>query len=414
MGTMRRPAEPTGTARDGTAPRRPGRRLWAALVAWYRGLPAGPRGPIAWGAGLAALLAYPFLDRAWNLQTLNAVTDAAVFVVLALGLNIVVGYAGLLDLGYAAFFAIGAYATGIFTWPPHGLEWNFWVVLWISVAVAAFFGVLIGAPTLRVRGDYLAIITLAFGEIVPIAFRNLWYIDIRVGSWVLLENFNLTNGPQGMNPVGRPSILGFEFSFDPLPWYFLILAIGGFAIFASSRLEDSRIGRAWMAIREDETAADCMGVDPIRTKLLAFALGASFSGFAGAVYAAKLQAIFPELFRFQVSIMILCMVILGGMGSIKGVVIGGMFIMFFDRVILAQSTQLVRGLGRAIGLPALTTVDLTLWRWFFFGLTLIIVMVLKPEGLFPSAQRAAELHAGEEAPEGEPPADEQAAAIEGA
>lgn len=348
--------------------------------------------------GLAALLGYPFLDRALNLQTLNAVTDAAVFVVLALGLNIVVGYAGLLDLGYAAFFAIGAYATGIFTWPAHGLEWNFWVVLWISVAVAAFFGVLIGAPTLRVRGDYLAIITLAFGEIVPIAFRNLWNIDIRIGPWVLVENFNLTNGPQGMNPVGRPSILGFEFGFDPLPWYFLILAIGGLAIFASRRLEDSRIGRAWMAIREDETAADCMGVDPIRTKLLAFALGASFSGFAGAVYAAKLQAIFPELFRFQVSIMILCMVVLGGMGSIKGVVIGGMFILFFDRVVLAQSTQLVRALGRAVDLPALATVDLALWRWFFFGLTLIIIMVLKPEGLFPSARRAAELHPGEEEP----------------
>jgi branched-chain amino acid transport system permease protein len=411
MGLMRRRGDATGTGRDDAV--LPGaRRPWAALVARYRGLPAGLRGLIAWGAAAAVLLGYPFLDRAWNLQTLNAVTDAAVFVVLALGLNIVVGYAGLLDLGYAAFFAIGAYATGIFTWPPHGLEWNFWAVLWISVAVAAFFGVIIGAPTLRVRGDYLAIITLAFGEIVPIAFRNLWLIDIRIGPWVLVENFNLTNGPQGMNPVGRPSILGFEFSFDPLPWYFLILAIGAFAIFAARRLEDSRIGRAWMAIREDETAADCMGVDPIRTKLLAFALGASFSGFAGAVYAAKLQAIFPELFRFQVSIMILCMVILGGMGSIKGVVIGGMFIMFFDRVVLAQSTQLVRAVGRTVGLPALATADLTLWRWFFFGLTLIIVMVLKPEGLFPSAQRAAELHVGEEAPEGEPSAPEPAAAIE--
>ncbi|MBI5166290.1 MAG: branched-chain amino acid ABC transporter permease [candidate division NC10 bacterium] len=393
MGWTQRPV--TNRKRAGPQGRN---RLWQpALARW---LPPKQRRVIAWASGLIALVAYPFIDKALNLQTLNAATDAAVFVVLALGLNIVVGYAGLLDLGYAAFFAIGAYATGIFTWPAHGLEWNFWLVIWISVAVAAIFGIIIGAPTLRVRGDYLAIITLAFGEIVPIAIRNLWNIDIRIGNYVLLENFNLTNGPQGLNPVGRPWIFGFEFGFDPLPWYFLILIIGGLSILAMTRLQDSRLGRAWMAIREDETAADCMGVDPIRTKLLSFALGASFSGFAGAIYAAKLQAIFPELFRFQVSIMILCMVILGGMGNIKGVVIGGMFIMFFDRVILAQSTQLVRTLGRSLNIASLTTVDLQLWRWFFFGMTLIIVMVLRPEGLFPSAQRAAELHEKEESLEG--------------
>ncbi len=345
--------------------------------------------------GAICLLIYPFVDQALNLQTLYAVTDAAVFVVLALGLNIVVGYAGLLDLGYAAFFAIGAYTTGILTWPAHGLEWNFWIVLWLSVVVAALFGVIIGAPTLRARGDYLAIITLAFGEVIPIAFRNLWNLDIRIGGWVLLENFNLTNGPQGLNPVGRPRIFGFEFGFDPLPWYFLILGIGVLVVLASHRLEHSRLGRAWVAIREDETAAACMGVDPIRTKLLAFALGASFSGFAGAFYAAKLQAIFPELFRFQVSIVILCMVILGGMGSIKGVVIGGMFILFFDRVILAQSTQVVRGLGRILNVTPLMNVDLQLWRWLCFGATLIVVMVLRPEGLFPSQRWRAELHATE-------------------
>jgi branched-chain amino acid transport system permease protein len=310
-------------------------------------------------------------------------------------LNIVVGYAGLLDLGYAAFFAIGAYTTGILTWPPHGLEWNFWVVMWVGVAVAALFGVLIGAPSIRARGDYLAIITLAFGEVIPIALRNLWKLEIRIGNWVLVEGFNLTNGPQGLNPVGRPRILGFEFGFDPLPWYFLILVIGGLVIFASHRLENSRLGRAWLAIREDETAATCAGIDPVKTKLLAFALGASFSGFAGAFYAAKLQAIFPELFRFQVSVMILCMVILGGMGNIKGVVLGGMFIMFFDRVILVQSTQLVRAVAHTLSLDFLARIDLQLWRWFFFGATLITVMVLKPEGLVPSAVRRAELR-GEE------------------
>src|SRR6266568_3954145 len=208
----------------------------------------------------ASLLLYPFLDRALGFQTLNAVTDAAVYVVLALGLNIVVGYAGLLDLGYAAFFAIGAYTTGILTWPPHGLELNFWWAMLCSVPVAALFGVILGAPTLRVRGDYLAIITLAFGEIVPIAFRNLWHIDIRIGGWTLVENFNLTNGPQGLNQVGRPHLFGYEFGFAPLSCYSIILAVGFLVIVTKARLENSRLGRAWMAIREDEVAADCMGV----------------------------------------------------------------------------------------------------------------------------------------------------------
>jgi branched-chain amino acid transport system permease protein len=353
---------------------------------------------LARSAGLAALLLFPFVDLLCNLQLVNAVTDAAVFVILALGLNIVVGYAGLLDLGYAAFFAIGAYTTGILTWPPHGLELNFWWAMLLSVPVAALFGIILGAPTLRVRGDYLAIITLAFGEIVPIAFRNLWHIDLRLGNWTLVENFNLTNGPQGLNPVGRPSLFGYEFGFEPTPWYFLILAVGLLVIMTKSRLEHSRLGRAWMAIREDEVAADCMGVDPIKTKLLAFALGASFAGLAGAVYASKLQAIFPELFRFQVSIMLLCIVIMGGMGNLKGVILGGMCIMFFDRVVLAQSTQWVRSLGKLLGSDPLARVDLSLWRWFFFGLTLIIVMVLRPEGLWPGARRA-----------GTPPVSEEAA-----
>jgi branched-chain amino acid transport system permease protein len=353
---------------------------------------------LRWVGMAVLLLIYPFLDGALNLQTLSAVTDAAVYVVLALGLNIVIGYAGLLDLGYAAFFAIGAYTVGIFTWPGHGLEWNFWIVMWMSVAVCAMFGVIIGSPTLRLRGDYLAIVTLAFGEIVPISIRNLWHVDLRLGDWVLVENFNLTNGPQGLNPVGRPTVFGFEFGFDPLPWYYLILAIACLTVYVSRQLERSRLGRAWMAIREDETAADCMGINPTRTKLLAFALGAAFSGLGGAFFAAKLQAIFPELFRFQVSIMLLCMVILGGMGNIGGVVIGGMIILLFDRVILAQATPLVRGLGQLLAIPALQTVDVQLWRWFFFGATLIIVMVLRPEGLFPSSRRAAELHGdGEEA-----------------
>lgn len=359
------------------------------MLARWQALPLKKRQWLARGAGIALLLLFPVVDLLLHLQLLNAVTDAAVFVVLALGLNIVVGYAGLLDLGYAAFFAIGAYTTGILTWPPHGLELNFWWAMILSVPVAALFGVILGAPTLRVRGDYLAIITLAFGEIVPIAFRNLWNLDIRVGGWTLVEHLNVTNGPQGLNPVGRPHLFGYEFGFEPLPWYFLVLALGALVILVKSRLADSRLGRAWMAVREDEIAADCMGINPIQTKLLAFALGASFAGLAGSIYAAKLQAIFPELFRFQVSIMLLCVVILGGMGNLRGVILGGMCIMFFDRVVLAQSTELIRGLGKLTGSAFLVRADLSLWRWFFFGITLMVVMILRPAGLWPSAQPTA-------------------------
>jgi branched-chain amino acid transport system permease protein len=357
---------------------------------------------LTWAFWTPLLLALPLVDKTFKWGIVNDVTDVLVLVILALGLNIVVGYAGLLDLGYAAFFAIGAYTAGVLTWPAHHLEWNFWIVIWAAVIVAAFWGIIIGTPTLRLRGDYLAIVTLAFGEIVPVAIRNLGSVNIGIGPWRLLTDFNLTNGVQGLNPVGRPWIGGFEFSFDPTPWYYLILMIAALVIFASARLQDSRLGRAWMALREDETAADFMGVDPVRTKLSAFAIGASFSGFAGAFYAAKLQAIFPELFKFNLSIMILCMVILGGMGNIRGVVIGGMLLQLFDRVILTQTTIFARSVGETLHIAPLAKIDLSLWRWFFFGLTMVVVMVLKPEGLFPSAARRAELHAAdEEAPQPE-------------
>jgi branched-chain amino acid transport system permease protein len=370
--------------------------IWQSLTVPWRSLTARQRRILTWTLSIVLLLIFPPVDKAFNWGVVNDVTDVLVLVILALGLNIVVGYAGLLDLGYAAFFAIGAYTTGILTWPGHPLEWNFWVVIWAAVVVAALCGIVIGTPTLRLRGDYLAIVTLAFGEIVPVVMRNLGSVSIGVGPWRLVSDFNLTNGVQGLNPVGRPSILGFKFGFDPDPWYYLILVIAALIILASARLQNSRIGRAWMALREDETAADCMGVDPIRTKLLAFAIGASFSGFAGAFYAAKLQAIFPELFKFNLSVMILCMVILGGMGNIKGVVIGGMLLQLFDRVALTQTTVFARFVGRTLDIAPLTTIDLSLWRWFFFGLAMVVIMVLKPEGLFPSAARRAELHAAEE------------------
>ena len=341
---------------------------------------------LRWTALVAALLAYPFVDQALGLQTVHAVSDGMIYVLLALGLNIVVGYAGLLDLGYAAFFAIGAYAMGLLNSPVlgsplYGYPWSFWVCIWIAAAVSALLGTAIGAPTLRVRGDYLAIITLGFGEIIPVAIRNLGDITIDIGGWRPIERLNLTGGENGVNPIGRPHLPGVPFETDPVPWYFLILVIGVLSLWAMNRLRDSRLGRAWMAIREDETAADCTGVNPISTKLLAFALGASFSGFAGSVYAAKLQAITPGAFEFQVSIMLLCMVVLGGAGSLKGVILGGMLITIFDRVALSQMTFFVRWVGRATGVQVLAVADVTLWRWFFFGLGLVLVMLLKPEGL---------------------------------
>ena len=301
-----------------------------------------------------ALIAYPFVDRALGFQTVHAVSDGMIYVLLALGLNIVVGFAGLLDLGYAAFFAIGAYAMGLLNSPVlgsplYGYPWSFWVCLWLAAAASALLGVMIGAPTLRVRGDYLAIITLGFGEIIPVAIRNLGDVTIQIGDWRPVDRLNLTGGENGVNPIGRPYLPGVPFETDPVPWYFLILVIGALSIWAMTRLRDSRLGRAWMAVREDETAADCTGVNPIATKLLAFGLGAWFSGFAGSVYAAKLQAITPGAFEFQVSIMLLCMVVLGGAGSIKGVILGGMLITLFDRVVLSQTTFFVRWVGRTIG-----------------------------------------------------------------
>jgi branched-chain amino acid transport system permease protein len=351
---------------------------------------------------VGALVAYPFVDHALRIQTIHAVSDGMIYVLLALGLNIVVGYAGLLDLGYAAFFAIGAYAMGLLNSPLlgsplYGHAWSFWVVIWVSAVVSAALGIVIGAPTLRVRGDYLAIITLAFGEIIPVAFRNMGDVTIEIGGWRPIEKLNMTGGENGVNPVGRPYLPGVHFESDPIPWYFLILIIGAASLWAMNRMRDSRLGRAWMAIREDETAADCMGVNPIKTKLLAFALGASFSGFAGSFYAAKLQAITPGAFEFQVSIMLLCMVVLGGMGSLKGVIFGGMLITLFDRILLAELTFLVRWIGRSVGLAALTTVDLTLWRWFFFGLGLVIVMLFKPEGLAVRRTRPPRIEVDEQA-----------------
>ena len=274
---------------------------------------------------------------------------------------------------------------------------------------------------MRLRGDYLAIVTLGFGEIVPVVFRNLTGVRLyepisQIFATVLnrpeialcllgcTKPFNLTGGEAGINPIGRPylPIIG---SFSPsnyYPWYYLILLLVVFAYFMISRLRDSRLGRAWGAIREDELAASAMGVNLVQTKLAAFAMGATFSGFAGAFYASYISAIFPSVFDFSVSVIILCMVILGGLGNMTGVIVGSIIITAADRLYLPQIAQVLKGFLNTSVLPNIsnvalkdfiaTSLDPLQMRLFLFGLTLVIMMIVRPEGLVPNAVLQAELH----------------------
>jgi len=337
------------------------------------------RNQVLFGIFAAFVLLYPLLDRTPGWNRMGSMNPILIFVLLALGLNIVVGFAGLLDLGYAAFFAIGGYTAAFLTAPQSPLPFrtDFWLALIVSFFVAAVFGVILGMPTLRLRGDYLAIVTLAFGEIVPRAFLNLE---------------KLTNGSKGMNPIGRPHAAQYELlASDQVPWYYLIVAISAFSVFVIMRLYDSRLGRAWMAMREDEIAAASMGIDLVKTKLLAFSLGASFSGFGGALYASMLQFIDPFQFDFSISIMLLSMIILGGIGNIWGVMFGGLLMGAFNFIWVETATPWVRGFGSALGLPFLESVDLSNSKLMLFGLALVLMMLIRPEGIFPSAQRRAEL-----------------------
>ena len=367
------------------------------------------------------LIIFPLVDQVAQTNWTATVIQIQIFIILALGLNIVVGYAGLLDLGYAAFFAIGAYTTGLLSSPQINLQWNFWLVIPIAAAVAAIAGVLLGAPTLRLRGDYLAIVTLGFGEIVPVVFRNLTAVRIEepISKIVAMitgrpemaicligcdRPINLTGGEAGINPIGRPELpfIGTFTTSNYFPWYYLILFLVVFSYFVIGRLHDSRLGRAWAAIREDELAASAMGINLVRTKLLAFAMGATFSGFAGSFYAAYISAIFPSVFDFSVSVIILCMVILGGLGNMTGVILGGIIIMGADRLFLPQLAQVLKGILNTSVLPNIaspqwrdflaTTLDPIQMRLFLFGLTLVVMMIVRPEGLIPDRMRQAELH----------------------
>jgi branched-chain amino acid transport system permease protein len=335
-------------------------------------LPAALREPKTQVAlAFAAAIVLPFVGH--NGGFTNFLADAGAFVLLALGLNIVVGFAGLLDLGYAAFFAIGSYAFAMLASPQFGIHLPFWLVLFVASGIAAVFGILLGAPTLRLRGDYLAIVTLGFGEIVPQTFLNL-------AQW--------TGGPNGISSLDQPAIFSYKFGFDALPYYFMVLGLIAFAVWIANNLRTSRLGRAWMAIREDELAAAHMGINTTTTKLAAFAMGASFSGLAGCALASKLQLVSPDQFGFNVSVFILAMLVLGGMGNIPGVIVGSLILSALERFILPQGTNFLHGLG-------FTSVDLSNSRFLIYGVILVMMMLFRPEGLIPSGQRKAELHAAD-------------------
>jgi branched-chain amino acid transport system permease protein len=337
----------------------------------------------------------------------------ATFAILALGLNIVMGFAGLLDLGYVAFYAIGAYTTAFLASSHFGIHISWWIVLWIAVAAAAIFGVMLGAPTLKLRGDYLAIVTLGFGEIVRLVFRNLGDITVRLpeflgGAYLLGSaegGANLTGGNVGINPIDPPIIP------IPGPWgpaivfsnqnviasWYLVLALLAITFFICRRLRDSKLGRAWMAIREDETAAAAMGINTVTTKLLAFSLGASFSGFAGAFTGAYNTAIFAETFSYNVSILVVIIIILGGIGSLRGVVIGAFALLYVDRTLLPWLGDNIvndpmHNLGVSTGQQILADFKLTTYNYLLFGIVLVIMMIRRPEGLFPDAGAKAEMH----------------------
>lgn len=313
------------------------------------------------------LLGFPFLDR--NNSHVDFMANAGAFVLLALGLNIVVGMAGLLDLGYAAFFAIGSYSYAMLASQQFGLHVPFWVMLFLASIIAAIVGLLLGAPTLRLRGDYLAIVTLGFGEIVPQTFLNL---------------AQYTNGPNGISSLDQPSLFGHAFGFSATPYYYTLLMLIVVGILVAVNLQKSRLGRAWMAIREDELAARHMGINTTAAKLSAFALGASFSGVAGVAYAAKLSLVSPDQFQFNVSVLVLSMLVLGGMGNIAGVIVGSFVLSFINSFLLPQSTNLAHSVG-------LVNVDFTNYRFMLYGVILVAMMLFRPEGLIPSRQRKAEL-----------------------
>jgi branched-chain amino acid transport system permease protein len=366
-----------------------------------------------WGILVLALaVLFPFLAGSGSF--LDASTQTLAYVIMALGLNIVVGFAGLLDLGYVAFYAIGAFVIGWFgsqqfpdvnggkgihilvsdrsTFQPKldggkldiaGIHINFFIVLFIAMAVTAMWGVLLGAPTLRLRGDYLAIVTLAFGEIVPRVFENSTSGLFGIGST------DFSHGRQGITPIDTinlpwsHNLLYTDANLKPAYWVALGMVL--FTIFVNRRLRDSRLGRAWIAVREDEVAAASMGINLVRTKLWAYAIGAAFGGFAGVFLGSYNNTVNVDQFEFGISVFVLAMVIVGGMGNIWGVIVGAIALSMMNRYGLPQLNSLSEPLG----------FDVTGISFGIFGFFLLIMMVLRPEGLIPSGRRRIELHEAE-------------------
>jgi branched-chain amino acid transport system permease protein len=345
------------------------------------------RHPYAKWVGLAliaaALLALPFVLAMAGTAWVRITNLAILFVLLSLGLNIVVGFAGLLDLGYIAFYAVGAYVYALLASPHFDLHLPWWAILPIGAAVACLFGVLLGTPTLKLRGDYLAIVTLGFGEIIRIFLNNL------------SEPFNLTNGPKGITTIDSIKLFGMDFGgttkvgellfSGTIKYYYFLLVVLVIVIVVNLRLQDSRIGRAWEAIREDELAARAMGINTMHMKLLAFAMGASFGGIAGGMFSSIQGFISPESFILTESIMVLSMVVLGGMGNIWGVVLGAVLLSFVPELLRYTVEPAQRWLfGRSI-------IDPEVIRMLLFGLAMVVMMLFRPAGLFPSAVRKREL-----------------------
>jgi branched-chain amino acid transport system permease protein len=327
-------------------------------------------------------------------------TIALAYVVMALGLNVVVGFAGLLDLGYVAFFAIGAYTIGWFSSSFFagssihigvsevvsklpGIHVNFLLILVIAAVLTATAGAILGFPTLRLRGDYIAIVTLAFGEIIG---RTAVNGDDGVFG---IGHFNLTNGRQGINPIDKPDLPFIDqfTTLDLRPWYWLALALALVVVFINIRLRDSRLGRAWIAVREDEVAAVSMGIPTVKVKLLAYATGAALGGMAGAFIGAFYEQVNADQFEFSFSIFVLAMIILGGLGSIWGVVVGALSLSFINTRLIPD---VLNDVPSKIGLDF----DLTQLGFGILGFLLVIMMVLRPQGLIPEKRRTAELTEG--------------------
>ena len=372
------------------------------------------RAYITMGLLLALMLAFPFVASQYGNSWVRIIDIALLYIMLALGLNIVVGFAGLLDLGYIAFFAVGAYLTALFSSPQfaallesvvyyspalgealvalfgeeirtNGIHLSVWAIVPLAGLVAALFGALLGAPTLKLRGDYLAIVTLGFGEIIRIFMNNL------------NDPINFTNGPQGINMIDPIRIFGVSLAGEAgsqstvyigsyaMPsvnaYYFLFLFLCIATIFVTSRLQHSRLGRAWVAIREDEIAAKAMGINTRNVKLLAFSMGASFGGVAGAMFAAFQGFVSPESFSLTESIAVLAMVVLGGIGHIPGVVLGG--------VLLAALPEVLRHVvaPAQMALFGKVVIEAEVLRQLLYGLALVLIMLVRPAGVWPSPNR---------------------------